>query len=44
MPVAAGADAGKARAHSDDRFLYIPPQTAPGLGPPCAWNGAWVQR
>jgi hypothetical protein len=43
VPVADPPHAGKAVAESQHRLCYIPPQTAPGLGPPRPWNGAWVQ-
>lgn len=42
MPGLQSPHAGKAMAKAK-QVLYIPPQTAPGLGPPRAWNGAWIQ-
>jgi|SRR5579863_9143193 len=42
MPVLRQPHAGKAAVETK-QVVYIPPQTAPGLGPPHTWNGAWIQ-
>jgi|SRR5271166_608572 len=39
----APATGGEAGGAEQTQVVYIPPQTAPGLGPPRTWNGAWIQ-
>jgi hypothetical protein len=43
MPVLRLPHAGKAVTWSKTGCVH-PPQTAPGLGPPRTWNGAWIQH
>ena len=42
MPVARPPGAGKRWRRANTGYVH-PPQTAPGLGPPRPWNGAWIQ-
>ena len=42
VPVARPPHAGKRWRRANTGCVH-PPQTAPGLGPPCPWNGAWIQ-
>jgi hypothetical protein len=42
LPVERPPGAGKRWRRANTGYVH-PPQTAPGLGPPCPWNGAWIQ-
>jgi hypothetical protein len=42
-PRVAPATRGEGDGIEQTQVVYNPPQTAPGLGPPRTWNGAWIQ-
>ena len=43
MPANVSAGRRDSAGAQQTQVVYIPPQTTPGLGPPRAWNGAWIQ-